>query len=87
MNATQTNLRLFASYLEFFALFIRTHSLRMHFPCMAYESQMKVQPPQYTRQPQSQPINDISKEKSICLAFCRGKICKIQVFDTTLPHH
>lgn len=40
-----------------------------NFPCMAYKAQMKVQPPQYTRQPQSQPINDISKEKSICLAF------------------
>ena len=87
MNISSEKLGIFASFIKFLAPFIRTYPLRMHFPCMAYKAQMKVQPPQYTRQPQSQPINDISKEKSICVAFCRGKICKIQVFDTTLPHH
>ena len=27
-----------------------------------------------------------AKEKAFCLAFNRGKICKIQLFDITLPH-
>ena len=43
--------------------------------------------PQYTRQLQPQPIYSISREKAFCFAFCRGKICKIQLFDITLPHH
>ena len=32
-------------------------------------------------------IYSIPKEKTLSLAFCRGKICKIQLFDITLPHH
>ena len=78
----------------------RVHSRKALYECKAsrrlgkqmrglsrFLSTLIQQLPQYTRRLQPQPIYSISKEKAFCFAFCRGKICKIQLFDITLPHH
>ena len=33
------------------------------------------------------PYIAFPEKRPFCFAFCRGKICKIQLFDITLPHH